>query len=148
MERRRLSDRRSTHVLFTDWRYAFKGRRRAPRRPQDGELSGVDQYERPIFWMAIAIMVLSCCDATFTLILMREGIVQEWNPFMRSLIENDVQLFANVKTAITSASVIFMVACYHGTVLRTFPVRWIFKGVVLGYALLVTYEITLLLSHV
>ena len=148
MDRRRLSDRRSTHVLFTDWRYALKGRRRAARRPQDAEISGVDHYERPILWMAIAIMVLSCCDATFTLILMREGIVQEWNPFMRTLIENDVQLFANIKTAITSASVIFMVTCYHGTVLRTLPVRWIFKGIVLGYGLLVTYEVTLLLSHV
>jgi len=97
--------------------------------------------------MAVAILVLSCCDATFTLILMREGIVQEWNPLMRSLIESDVQLFANLKTAITGASVIFMVACYHGTVLKRFPVRWIFKGIVLGYALLVTYELVLLATH-
>ena len=147
MQERRLADRRKKHVLFSDWRYAFKGRRRASRRPGDTQVAGVDRYEGSVFWLALAIIVLSCCDATFTLILMREGIVQEWNPFMRVLMEQDVQLFANVKTVITGASVVFMVTCYHGIVLGGIPVRWIFKGIVAGYALLVTYEISLILTH-
>jgi len=147
MEERRLSDRRSTHVLFTDWRYAFKGKRRASRRGYEAATVGVDLYDSSVLWMAVAVLVLSCCDATFTLILMREGIVQEWNPLMRSLIETDIQLFANLKTAITGASVIFMVVCYHGTVLKRFPVRWFFKGIVLGYVVLVSYELILLATR-
>ena len=147
MERRRLDDRRTKHVLFGDWRWAFKGRRRAARRPGDAVLSGMDHYEGTIVWLALALLVLSGCDATFTLILMREGIVTEWNPFMRSLIETDVQLFANVKTAVTSASVMFMVTCYHGRVLNRIQIGSIFKGIVAGYAVLVTYEITLLLRY-
>ncbi len=147
MDRRGHGDRRATHVLFTDWRYSLAGRRRTPRRVPDARSTGVDVYERPVFWMAVSIVVLSCLDATFTLILMREGIVEEWNPLMAILIADDVQLFANLKTAITGAAVILMVACYHGTVLGRVPVRWIFKGIVGGYALLITYEIALLLTH-
>ncbi len=134
-------------MLFTDWRYSLDGRRRAGRRNRDRHSTGVDVYERPVFWMAVGIVLLSCLDATFTLILMREGIVREWNPLMAVLIDADVQLFANLKTAITCSAVVLMVACYHSYVLSRIPVRWVFKGIVVGYALLVSYEVALLLSY-
>lgn len=132
-------------MLFADWRYAFGGRRRGHRRSVHDLENGVDWYDSSLLYMAMAIMVLSALDATFTLRLMSAGIVEEWNPFMRALIENDVQLFANVKVAVTAFALIFLVVCYHGRVSRFgIPISWIFKATLFGYSALICYELVLL----
>lgn len=144
-ERREAPDRRQKHVLYSDWRYALGGRRRSGRRSERDLESGVDWYDSSLLYMAIAILLMSAMDATFTLMLMQAGIVEEWNPFMRSLMENDVQLFANVKIALTVFALIFLVVCYHGRVGRMrLPISWIFKATLFGYGALICYELALL----
>ena len=107
--------------------------------------SGVDWYEPQLLFMTIAILLLSAMDASFTLLLMQAGIVEEWNPFMRALMEVDVQLFANVKIAVTCFALIFLVVCYHGRVGRMrIPISWIFKATLFGYSALICYELVLL----
>ncbi len=143
-DRRKASDRRQKHVLYSDWRYAFRGRRRGFRRSALDLESGVDWYESSLLYMAIAILVLSAMDATFTLMLMDAGVVEEWNPFMRALMQNDVQLFANVKIAVTGFALVFLVACYHGRVGRfRLPISWILKATLVGYTALICYELVL-----
>ena len=144
-ERRGVPDRRQKHVLYSDWRYALGGRRRTGRRSASDLEAGVDWYDSRLLYMAIAILLMSAMDATFTLMLMQAGIVEEWNPFMRSLMENDVQLFANVKIALTVFALIFLVVCYHGRVGRMrLPISWIFKATLFGYSALICYELVLL----
>jgi len=144
-DRRSMGDRRRKHVLFADWRYALGGRRSAARRSPLDLDAGVDHYHPPILWMVVGILILSCLDATFTLILMQAGIVEEWNPLMRALIEHDVQLFANVKMAVTAMALVFLVTCYHSRVLqRRIPVAWFLVGTLVGYTGLVGYEVILL----
>ena len=144
-DRRTSSDRRQKHVLYSDWRYALGGRRRGLRRSARDLEGGVDLYEPRLLFMAVAVLILSALDATFTLRLLQAGIVEEANPFMRALLEIDVQLFANVKIALTVFALLFLVVCYHGTVgKRRIPIAWIFKGTLAGYSMLICYELALL----
>jgi hypothetical protein len=145
-----IQERRSVHsakhTLFSDWRWAYKGRRMRPWIGPDGHSMGTDLVQPHVLLVAVAILVLSCLDATFTLILMREGIVEEANPLMRWLIEHDIQIFINVKTLITGAALFLLVACYHGSVLRRIPVRWILRGFLAAYLAVVAFEVVLLLG--
>lgn len=144
-DRRASQDRRQQHVLYSDWRYAFGGRRRGARRSIRDLETGVDQYEPRLMFMAVAVLILSAMDATFTLRLIQAGIVEEANPIMRALMDIDIQLFANVKIALTVFALIFLVVCYHGRIgKRRFPISWIFKATLFGYSALICYEIALM----
>lgn len=143
-DRRRRLDRRKQHVLMADWRYALRGRRRGARRSSADLVQGVDHYDRPILFLAMGVLLMSVLDATFTLRLIEAGVVEEWNPMMRALIERDVQLFANLKVALTAAAVLVLVACYHGRLLGRVPVSWVLKGTFAGYAALMGYHLLLL----
>lgn len=144
-DRREAPDRRQKHVLYSDWRYAFGGRRRGLRRSRLDLETGVDWYEPRLMVMAVAVIVLSAMDATFTLILMQRGVVEEFNPFMKALMEHDVQMFANVKIAITVFALIFLVVCYHSRIWGArVPISGIFKATLFGYSALICYELALL----
>lgn len=141
---RNPEDRRKTHPLFADWKWALRGRRRGSRRTDDGEEAANDRYGRKLVATVLAVLVFSGLDATFTLVLLSHGLVQEWNPVMRVLIEHDVQMFANVKTALTASALILLVPCHASVVLGRIPVRSIINWLAIGYAGLVLYEITLM----
>jgi hypothetical protein len=140
----RRASHTAKHTLLSDWRWAYKGRRRRPWTGPDGRSMGADRVQTRVLLIAVAILILSGLDATFTLILMQEGIVEEANPLMRWLIEHDVQIFVNVKTVITGAALFLLAACYHGSLLRRLPVRWILRGVLAAYLAVVTFEVVLL----
>jgi len=140
-DRRAASDRRSTHPLLADWRWAFRGRRRGPRR--DGETAFVDIYDRRLVLTTLAVLMLSGLDATLTLGLLESGFVREANPFMRVLIDHDVQIFVNVKTALTAAGLLLMVVASHARILGRLRVRTLLHGVLGLYIVLIGYELAL-----
>ncbi|MCI0437306.1 MAG: DUF5658 family protein [Gemmatimonadetes bacterium] len=139
-ERRRGAERR-THVLYTDWRFALNGHRSVPRRTAEPAEAGVDLYEPTLFALALGLFLLSAADAFFTLRILATGLAHEANPFMRSLIHQDVQLFVNLKLAITAAGILFMVPCADVRVFRLVRVRRLLQVLVTMYAVLVTYEV-------
>lgn len=128
---------------MADWKWAFRGRRRTSRRA--GEESWPDVYEPATILTLFAVLTLSALDATFTLRLLETGAVREANPFMRFLIEHDVQVFVNLKTALTAGGLLFMVVASRA---RLGPFRvGTLLNVVLGlYIALIGYELFLLWS--
>lgn len=141
-DRRSGADRRSSHVLFADWRWAVSGRRRAGRRRDETADTGVDIYEPRLGLVALAIFLLSCLDAAFTLTLIWGNLGVEINPFMRALIEHDAQLFVNLKIVFTGAGILFLVALADARFMRRVRVRTLMYGVLLVYSMIVAYEIT------
>jgi len=110
--------------------------------------AGVDLYEPGLFALAIGLLLLSAADALFTLQLLSTGAAREVNPLMRSLIRYDVQLFVNLKLALTAGGIVFMVPCADLRVLRIVRVRQILQCLFAIYLALVTYEILSLLALV
>lgn len=148
LKRRNPKERRQTHPLFADWRWALRGRRRHIRRQEDVPQAPIDRYGTRLVGTVLAILALSGLDAAFTLILLQHDVVQEWNPLMRVLIEKDVQLFANVKTALTASALILLVPCHASRVLGRIRVRSIIDAMAVMYGVLVLYEIVLLKTFV
>lgn len=140
-DRRDGPDRRRTHPLLADWKWAFRGRRRTSRRT--GEETWPDVYEPRTVFMVFLVLALSALDATFTLRLLDSGVVHEANPFMRFLIDHDVQLFVNLKTALTGSGLLFMVVASRAR-LGPFRVRSLLHAVLGVYLALIAYELVLL----
>ncbi len=141
VERRRNSDRRSRHVLFSDWRWSYEGRRQRGRRDGGRVETGVDIYERRLFFVAVGIFVLSCMDAAFTLLLVHRNLAAEANPFMRALLSYDPQTFINLKIVLTGSGVLFLVALCESRFLRLIPVRYLMHGLLVLYGLIVASEV-------
>jgi hypothetical protein len=142
-DRRADPDRRRPH-LFCDWRYALRGRRRGVRRAGDAVVAGVDWYHPRLMVLVIAISVLNALDAAFTLLLVQSGAGEEWNPLMRVLLQDDVQLFVNLKIAITSSALLFLVVCSNMVVLNGFKVERFLHWLLGVYLALTCYHIVLL----
>ncbi|MEZ4415705.1 MAG: DUF5658 family protein [Gemmatimonadota bacterium] len=141
---RRQTDRRASHVLLSDWRWAWRGRRRGGRRAGEVLESGVDWHHPWFLVLTLVVMALSTLDAIFTLELIARGVVREANPVMRFLMELDVQLFANFKVLLTGFAMLILVACNTNSVLRRVPVRGILHGILVFYVALIGYEVHLL----
>lgn len=123
----------------------YRNRRRGMRRDEDRRRAHyVDVHGPGVVICAVTVLLLSCADSLFTLLLLQRG-AEEINPVMRALIDTDVGLFVGVKLALTAACVVFFVA--H----RNF---WLFRirghvilyGTLALYAALVNYQIHLLAS--
>lgn len=143
LERRVVFDRRRPYLL-SDWRYAFRGSRRGTRRPGEPATAGTDLYHPRILAVAVVILLLNALDAAFTLRLVSAGAAEEWNPIMRVLLQDDVQLFVNLKIAITSSALLFLIVCSNMVVLNRLRVErllWLMMG---GYLSLVCYHLVLL----
>lgn len=140
-ERRYGPDRRLIHPLLADWKWAFRGRRRASRRAEDD--AWPDVYDPRTVATVFAVLALSALDATFTLRLLETGAVREANPFMDFLIRHDVQVFVNLKTALTASGLLFMVVASRA---RFGPIRvgTLLRGVLALYVMLIGYELVLL----
>jgi hypothetical protein len=105
---------------------------------------------------SLAIVLLSTLDAIFTILLLDAGTVTEANPFMASLLDADVNLFARAKTMLTAGGVLVLVALVDRPL---FPwlfrrahrlrgrlrVRHLLDWILLGYIMLTGYHFALLL---
>jgi len=143
---RRGADRRRGSALTSHWSYAFRGRRVGLRRDGDRRSTGavVDRFGPDLLVLAIALFVLSACDAAFTLTLLEHGVVDEANPLMRGLVGLDIDLFVGTKLLLTGIGVVGLVAYSQVLFLGLVPLTRVMALLVAFYVLLIGYEITLL----
>jgi hypothetical protein len=145
VERRTTSLDRRTQSFQSILFGALKPRRRDNRRPTDDQLFVVDWHDSGLFALAIAIVVMSCMDAWFTLHLLSIG-GEEVNWFMAVLLEKDVSTFLAIKYMVTGAGVIVLVALARFRLGGLLPVRRVLEALTAGYACLLIYEVYLLVE--
>jgi len=142
VERRSGGDRRHT----SPWSLLYGGfrpRRRTGRRREDHEHAWLDWHEPSVLYMSVAIVLLSCTDALFTLNLLAVG-GEELNVFMDDMIGQGAGQFLAVKIGLTATSVVLLGIAARRRFLGLFRVSRILEVTCAGYALLIGYEIFLL----
>ena len=72
------------------------------------------------------------------------GGVGEVNPFMAMLLYRSVAVFAALKIAATSVSIIVMVILARYRFMRLLRVEWVLYGVLVAYTSLIAYEVWML----
>jgi len=118
-----------------------RGRRRDARR--SGHNYYLDWYEPKLVFTGIAILLMSCLDALFTLTLLSKG-ASEANYFMARLMETSDGLFVAVKLAVTAFGIVFLLMHSHFQVLRITSGKRLLQFIVPVYGLLIGYELVLL----
>lgn len=139
---RRHTDRRK-RVLRALLYGSFRPRRRGPRRTSEHGFAAVDWHHPQ--WLAISmlIVVLSCCDALLTLVLIQQG-AYEVNPLMRPLVGGSGLAFALVKVCITAAGVLLLTQLARIRAFGGLPVGTLLYTILLIYGALIFYEFHLL----
>jgi hypothetical protein len=136
---RRLSERRN-HSFWSFTYGSFRPRRRHGRRNGDHERVFLDWHEPRVLYLVLAVVLMSCTDALFTLNLLASG-AQEINVIMDALITHDVQTFLAVKIGSTCLSAVLLAVVARRQFLGFFPVVWLLQLFCAGYALLLIYEV-------
>ena len=124
-------------------RVAWQGRRHGARRGQDDANTHVDVYEARWFYAAIGVLLLSCTDAMLTLNLLQRG-ASEINPLMAWLLSINNALFFFTKLAMTAMGVIVLVAYKNFRLFNYIKTGHVLYAFLIGYALLIKYELMLL----
>ena len=139
---RRQVDRRK-RVVRSLFYGSFHPRRRGARRDGENNLTSVDWHHPQ--WLAIAtlILLLSCCDAFLTLMLMSHG-AYEMNPFMAPLVKGSAVGFALVKIGMTAVGVVFLTLLARGRTFGRLRVGVILYSVLVLYGTLIFYEFRML----
>lgn len=123
----------------------MRPRRRINRRAGDDQLFIPDWFDQGLFMVAMAIILMSCVDALFTLNLLSMG-AEEVNYFMRVLIESDVSQFLLVKLGATGLGVICLVAFERFRLGGLLRVRRVLECLCAIYACLIVWELYLLVA--
>jgi len=118
----------------------FRPRRRSSRRQTDEHFYWFDWHEPRVFYLALAILLLSCTDALFTLNLLHAG-AGEANAVMASMLEMGMDSFVVGKICITSFSVVILVVAARRTFVGSFSVEHLLQTICAGYVLLICYEV-------
>ena len=141
-ERRRGPDRR-TRVARALVYGSFNPRRLGPRRTGDHVLGSVD-WHHP-WWLAIATLILTLCagDAVLTVVLISRG-AYELNPLLAPLVGGSGALFAAVKIGLTGVGVVLLTLLSRVKAFGGIPVALLLYGVLVGYGVLIAYELYLL----
>lgn len=143
---RRSEDRRTRHGRAMVYSL-FMNRRKGARRDED-RIRGhyVDFHEPWLLGLVFLTVVFCVADAYFTLLLLSHG-GEELNPFMKVLIEHDVQLFFVIKFIATSLGLLFTIVHKHFRVFRLVSGYHILYTIFFLYLVLVKYEIGLLVAN-
>ena len=140
-ERRHAINRRGG--VFRAFLYGnFHPRRRVSQRVADEHHLLFDWHEPRILYLALAVLLLSCTDALFTLNLLNAG-ATEANAVMASMLEQGVDRFVAVKIGITAISVVFLVTIARRKVFMSFSVEHLLQIFCAGYILVICYEVYL-----
>lgn len=129
--------------LAAYWHGAFNPRRRSGRRAGDHHYPVVDWHSPRVFALVLTILVLCTADAVLTVILMSHG-ATELNPVMALFLPHSLPWFAALKLALTSAGICVLVVCSRMRVFRAIPGEWLLYAVLIGYVVLITYQLRLL----
>jgi hypothetical protein len=144
-ERRERSDRRSRRVWSVLYGSFNPRRRRPARRLSDTRFQPVDWYAAHLLAVAIGILLFSAADAFLTGILLMHG-ADEINPIMAIFVYRNVAVFAALKMAMTSISIVVMVFLSRYRFMQLIRVDLVLYAVLLVYAWLIGYEIWMLNS--
>ena len=144
--RERRWQHRRYHSLWSFLYGGVRPRRRAGRRSTDHELIFLDWHEPRVLYLVLAILLMSCTDALFTLNLLAIG-GEELNAVMDALIRTDIETFLYVKIGVTAACVMLLAFAARRHFMGRLPVVRLLQGFCAGYAALIVYEIYLLSSH-
>lgn len=141
-ERRRGPDRR-TRVARALVHGSFKPRRLGPRRTGEQSLAAID-WHHP-WWLAVATLILALCasDAVLTTVLISRG-AYEVNPLLAPLVSGSGVLFVVVKLGLTGVGVIVLTLLSRARAFGRVPVALLLYAVLVGYGVLVAYELRLL----
>lgn len=104
-------------------------------------MTGVDRYAPGLGAVALAIFVLSCMDAAFTLAIVLGNLGVELNPIMRAVMQYDLQTFVNLKIVLTGAGITFLVVLADARFLQRIRVRVLLYTLLAVYTTIVAYEI-------
>ena len=144
-DRRRGDDRRGGY-----WRSFMYGnlrpRRRRSRREVDEHEYLFDWHEPRILYLGLAVLLLSCVDALFTVNLLKGG-ANEANLIMASLLDRGIDQFLAVKISLTAIPVIILVAAAQRKFLGLFRVVRFLQVICAGYLAVICYELYLF-THV
>lgn len=136
---RRANERRS-HSFWSFAYGSFRPRRRHGRRDGDHERVFLDWHEPRVLYLVLAVVLMSCTDALFTLNLLAAG-AQEINVIMDALITHDVRIFLAVKIGSTCLSAVLLAVVARRQFLGFFPVVRLLQLFCAGYVVLLVYEV-------
>ena len=135
-ERRQTGGKSMFYALFST-------RRRDLRRVGERVTYYTDWYSIPLFILALGIVLLCVADAFFTLQLISLG-GAELNPLMAYLLDKGLYLFVGIKMALTISAIIVLVMHERFTFFRSVRALHILLLTLIGYGVLIAYELTLL----
>lgn len=138
--RRRVDRRRRSIGAFVYGN--FRPRRRGVRRTDDHHVFLFDWHEPRVLYLALAVLLLSCTDALFTLNLLILG-ANEANSLMETVLAHGVDTFLAVKISMTAIAVVVLVAVARRKFMGLFRVVRLLQLICLGYMVLIAYEIWL-----
>ena len=141
-DRRSTPDRRK-RTLYSLIYGSFNPRRREARRTDARSLRDLDWHQPQWLAVAMLITVLSCVDAALTLTLIEHG-AYEVNPFMAPIVGGSALVFTLVKVGLTAGGVVLLTLAARMRAFGKIPVSFLLYGVLLGYGVLVVYELRLL----
>ena len=141
-DRRAPRNRRSEKSIHAFVYGNFRPRRRNSRRDADSHRFIFDWHEPHLLYTALAIVLLSCTDALFTLNLINIGAV-EANAVMNHALTAGVEQFLWIKISITVVSVLTLVFASQRRFMGRFRVIRILQVACVGYIALIAYEIFL-----
>jgi hypothetical protein len=124
----------------------LRPRRRHGRRASDVHRVLLDWHEPRVLYLALAILLMSCADALFTLNLLAVG-GEELNVVMRLLLDQDVRWFLWAKIGLTACGLVVLVVAARRLFLGRVPVLWLMRAFCLGYVVLIGWELYLLGWH-
>jgi hypothetical protein len=102
----------------------------------------LDRYSPRLFTAMMGILVLSLLDAGLTLFLVQHG-AAEINPVMNYFLRQGPVAFMIAKYLLTSMAVVIFVLLAHSAGPRAFPVRRIYRLVLLAFGGVVAWELVL-----
>lgn len=142
IERRDEADRRTS--IAESHRYNWLGgKRKIGRRNGEQHNLLVDVHNPWHMFVVMGIMMLSVTDAILTLKILSSGGV-EVNLFLDWVVQNNIELFASVKFALTGLSIIFLTRYINYRLFNLFSVSTFLQVVFAGYIVLISYQIALL----
>ena len=136
------SDRRKQSVRSI-FHGAVNPRRQENRRPDDDQVYVLDIHDKSLCALGLAIVLMSCVDAMFTLKILSLG-GEELNIAMKILLDTDTVSFLMVKYLMTASGVVFLILFARYRMAGVLRVRRILEGICGFYACLMIYEVYLL----
>jgi hypothetical protein len=139
----RQHDRRVNHRRAM-WCSLYMRRRSGARRDiEQGRHYYIDLHETWLFYLAMAMCMLSVSDAFLTLKLLANG-SEELNPLLNYFLMVDVRLFFVVKFLLTTFCILFLVMHKNFMLFNRISGLQVMLASIVFYTGLICYEISML----